>query len=165
MGMEVVTTGEKISAWAGRHGGPCVLVPTMGALHDGHVALISKAREVAGSEGLVMVSIYVNPIQFDRVSDLDAYPRSLEDDLSTCEQAGVDVVFAPDLGEMYFSDRSVMVAESLLSSTLCGASRPGHFDGVCTVVLKLFMMTRCDAAVFGEKIFSNWRSFVGWCVI
>lgn len=132
-----------------------VLVPTMGALHQGHLELIKRARAYAGDDGTVVVSIFVNPIQFDRESDLDAYPRPMESDLAKCQAAGVDVVFAPAVESMYFSDRSVKVCESLLSRSLCGATRPGHFDGVCTVVLKLFLLSGCDAAVFGEKDFQQ----------
>jgi len=102
-----------------------------------------------------MVSIFVNPIQFDRPGDLAAYPRPMESDLEQCRAAGVDLVFAPPAEAMYFPDRSVTVTETLLSSGLCGATRPGHFDGVCTVVLKLFLLTACDAAVFGEKDFQQ----------
>jgi len=138
---------------AGPH--PVVLVPTMGALHEGHASLISLAREKAGAEGAVIVSIFVNPIQFDREGDLAGYPRPLAADLGVCETRGADGVFIPDVGEMYFPDRSVTVAESSLSAHLCGAARPGHFDGVCTVVLKLFHLTGCNAAVFGEKDFQQ----------
>ncbi|MCW1915398.1 pantoate--beta-alanine ligase [Luteolibacter sp. GHJ8] len=130
---------------------PLVLVPTMGALHEGHLALVRRAREAAGDSGTVAVSIFVNPIQFDRPGDLAAYPKPLEDDLEKCRQAGVDLVFTPEAGSMYFPDRSITVTESLLSTHLCGATRPGHFDGVCTVVLKLFNLFQPDAAVFGEK--------------
>ncbi len=134
---------------------PVVLVPTMGALHEGHASLISMAREKAGAEGTVLVSLFVNPIQFDRAGDLAAYPRTLAADLEICEARGADGVFIPDDGEMYFPDRSVTVTENSLSAHLCGATRPGHFDGVCTVVLKLFLLTGCDAAVFGEKDFQQ----------
>lgn len=134
---------------------PVVLVPTMGALHEGHASLISLAREKAGTEGTVVVSIFVNPIQFDRAGDLAAYSRPLAADLGICEKRGADGVFIPDDGEMYFPDHSVTVTESSLSAHLCGAARPGHFDGVCTVVLKLFLLTSCDAAVFGEKDFQQ----------
>jgi len=134
---------------------PWVFVPTMGALHLGHLSLIQRAREVAGPHGTVIVSIFVNPIQFDRASDLDAYPRPMASDLADCANAGVDIVFTPDANSMYRADRSVTVHESLLSRGLCGAVRPGHFDGVCTVVLKLFMITRCDVAIFGEKDFQQ----------
>lgn len=131
--------------------GPVVLVPTMGALHEGHLALIRRARNAAGPGGTVAVSIFVNPIQFDRPDDLAAYPQPLDDDLAKCRTEGVDLVFTPAPGTMYFPDRSTTVLETSLSKTLCGATRPGHFDGVCTVVLKLFNLFRPDAAVFGEK--------------
>jgi pantoate--beta-alanine ligase len=132
-----------------------VLVPTMGALHHGHLELVKHARTVVGPDGTVIVSIFVNPIQFDRVGDLKSYPRPVESDLEKCLAAGVNVVFMPDAASMYHQDRSVTVGESLLSRNLCGATRPGHFDGVCTVVLKLFHLTACDAAVFGEKDFQQ----------
>lgn len=151
--MQVLTTREQIRALP--RTSKRVLVPTMGALHDGHLALMRAAREAAGPDGCVMVSIFVNPIQFDRPGDLAAYPRTLDDDLSKCRDLGVDVVFAPDVGSMYFPDRSVTVTETLLSAGLCGATRPGHFDGVCTVVLKLFHLTSCHAAIFGEKDFQQ----------
>jgi len=153
--MTVVTTGSELKAALAGQGRPRVLVPTMGALHDGHLALVRRARELAGTDGRVVVSIFVNPIQFDRAADLAAYPQPLEADLAACREAGVDVVFAPDAGSMYFADRSVTVTESLLSRGLCGAARPGHFDGVCTVVLKLFLLSGCDLAVFGEKDFQQ----------
>ncbi|QTN33698.1 pantoate--beta-alanine ligase [Akkermansiaceae bacterium] len=136
-------------------GSPIILVPTMGALHPGHSSLISLAREKAGQTGTVIVSIFVNPIQFDRIGDLESYPRALAADLVICERQGADIVFAPKASGMYAPDRSVTVIESSLSKHLCGATRPGHFDGVCTVVLKLFNLTRCDAAVFGEKDFQQ----------
>lgn len=157
-GMQVVSTGSALrdillgdEQYAGRR----VLVPTMGALHRGHLALVKHAREVAGPDGVVVVSIFVNPIQFDREDDLEAYPRPLETDLMQCQAAGVDVVFVPDVREMYAHDRSTLVTENSLSRSLCGAARPGHFDGVCTVVLKLFMLSACHAAVFGEKDFQQ----------
>lgn len=132
-----------------------VLVPTMGALHEGHLSLIRRARELAGQDGVVVVSIFVNPIQFDRAEDLQSYPQPIGDDLAKCRAEGVDVVFSPSAGSMYWPDRSVTVSESLLSSGLCGAARPGHFDGVCTVVLKLFLLSGCHVAVFGEKDFQQ----------
>lgn len=134
---------------------PVILVPTMGALHEGHASLISLAREKAGIDGSVIVSVFVNPIQFDRAGDLAAYPRPLAADLDVCEARGADGVFVPDDGEMYLPNRSLTVTESSLSAHLCGAARPGHFDGVCTVVLKLFLLTGCEAAVFGEKDFQQ----------
>lgn len=151
--MKVARTRAELRQHLGS--GTIILVPTMGALHPGHASLISLARERAGADGTVIVSIFVNPIQFDRGSDLASYPRPLEADLRICADLGADVVFLPDAAEMYYPDRSVTVIESSLSTHLCGASRPGHFDGVCTVVLKLFNLTRCDAAVFGEKDFQQ----------
>lgn len=130
---------------------PRVLVPTMGALHEGHLELIRRARAEAGPDGTVAVSIFVNPTQFDRPSDLAAYPRPFEEDLEKCRAEGVDLVFAPDPDAMYSPDRSTVVLESSLSKTLCGATRPGHFDGVCTIVLKLFNLLQPSVAVFGEK--------------
>lgn len=135
--------------------GRIVLVPTMGALHPGHLSLIRLARQAAGPRGTVIVSIFVNPIQFDRAADLAGYPRPLEADLAACDVEGADVVFIPEISSMYFPDRSVTVTESLLSNCLCGAARPGHFDGVCTVVLKLFLLSGCNAAVFGAKDFQQ----------
>ena len=130
---------------------PVILVPTMGALHRGHLALVHRARELAGPGGTVVVTIFVNPLQFDRPEDLGSYPRRLEGDLEICAREGVDAVFAPPPGEFYAPDHSVTVSESLLTRHLCGATRPGHFDGVCTVILKLFHHLRPDAAVFGKK--------------
>ena len=152
--MQLATTGSALreillgdEQYAGRR----VLVPTMGALHRGHLALVKHAREVAGPNGVVVVSIFVNPIQFDREDDLEDYPRPLETDLMQCQAAGVDVVFVPDVREMYAHDRSTLVTENSLSRSLCGASRPGHFDGVCTVVAKLFNLVQPTLAVFGKK--------------
>ena len=153
--MNVANTGTALREILKSSPGPKVLVPTMGAFHAGHISLMHQAREIAGPHGTVIVSIFVNPIQFDKASDLAAYPRPMASDLAECEAAGVDVVFAPDAGSMYFPDRSVTVTETLLSRDLCGATRPGHFDGVCTVVLKLFLLTGCDVAVFGEKDFQQ----------
>lgn len=134
---------------------PVILVPTMGALHPAHASLIQMAREQAGPSGTVIVSIFVNPIQFDKKSDLENYPRPLAADLAVCQAKGADGVFIPQAGEMYTPDRSITVLESKLSKHLCGASRPGHFDGVCTVVLKLFNLTGCNSAIFGEKDFQQ----------
>ena len=153
--MTVATQASELKAALAETGRPRVLVPTMGALHAGHLALIRHAKTLAGAQGTVVVSIFVNPIQFDRAADLAAYPRPLEADLTACREAGVAVVFAPGAEAMYFPDRSVTVSESQLSRNLCGAARPGHFDGVCTVVLKLFLLCGCEMAVFGEKDFQQ----------
>jgi pantoate--beta-alanine ligase len=123
----------------------------MGALHEGHVALVRRARKLAGKRGKVIVSIFVNPIQFGPNEDLSKYPRSPSQDLEICRASGVDLVYRPTAEQMYHEDRSVFVDESSLSRRLCGASRPGHFRGVCTVVAKLFLILRPQVAVFGEK--------------
>lgn len=123
----------------------------MGALHAGHAALIKRARRLAGPKGSVAVSIFVNPMQFGKNEDLSKYPRPYEADRDLCKREGVDLLFRPGVGEMYAADASVKVGESTLSTGLCGASRPGHFNGVCTVVGMLFNIIQPDVAVFGEK--------------
>jgi pantoate--beta-alanine ligase len=127
----------------------------MGALHVGHFELIRLAREAAGKEGEVAVSIFVNPLQFAPGGDYEKYPRPETDDEELCRRAGVDILFRPDLDEMYAADFSVAIEETSLSATLCGKSRPGHFRGVCTVVAKLFHALAPEAAVFGEKDFQQ----------
>ncbi len=127
------------------------LVPTMGALHDGHASLMRVAREQV-SGGPVVVSIFVNPMQFGPGEDLEAYPRSLDADLKLCEREGVDVVFAPDLDQVYpGGEPLVAIDPGPLGEVLEGDVRPGHFRGVLTVVAKLFGLVRPDVAVFGEK--------------
>ena len=123
----------------------------MGALHEGHAALIRRARLAAGNQGCVVVSVFVNPTQFNAKTDLLHYPRTLAQDRALCLREGVDLLFHPSPEEMYAGDASVMVREKSLSSGLCGASRPGHFDGVCTVVAMLFQIVRPEIAIFGEK--------------
>jgi len=130
---------------------PVVLVPTMGALHAGHAALIDAARARAGTGGTVVASIFVNPTQFGPDEDLAKYPRTMEADLELCAAHGADAVFAPVADEMYPLGDSTFVDETGLSRGLCGAQRPGHFRGVCTVVAKLFNIIRPHAAIFGEK--------------
>jgi pantoate--beta-alanine ligase len=132
-----------------------VIVPTMGALHKAHLELIRVAREHAGPNGEVAVSIFVNPLQFEPGSDYERYPRPEKADEDFCGDAGVDLLFRPTPAEMYADDRSVFVEEASLSKTLCGKSRPGHFRGVCTVVAKLFNILTPDVAVFGEKDFQQ----------
>lgn len=127
----------------------------MGALHAGHLELIRVACEKARPDGEVVVSIFVNPLQFEPGSDFDRYPRVAERDEKLCRDAGVDLIFHPAVDEMYAADRSIAVEENVLSERLCGRSRPGHFRGVCTVVAKLFNILRPDAAVFGEKDFQQ----------
>jgi pantoate--beta-alanine ligase len=123
----------------------------MGALHAGHAALINAARTHAGQGGTVVVSIFVNPTQFGPNEDLTKYPRTMEADLEICAAHGADAVFAPSADEMYPPGDSTFVDETGLSRGLCGAQRPGHFRGVCTVVAKLFNIIRPHAAIFGEK--------------
>ncbi len=149
--MMLLHTISELRRWRSMQNAPVVLVPTMGALHEGHLALMREARRIAGSDGCVAVSIFVNPLQFGPKEDFARYPRDLESDAAKCESVGVDVIFAPDAEDMYPSDRSIIVLETRLSKTLCGASRPGHFDGVCTVVLKLFNLINPHRAVFGKK--------------
>jgi pantoate--beta-alanine ligase len=127
-------------------------VPTMGYLHEGHLSLIDIAKKNSGS---VVVSIFVNPTQFGPDEDLDSYPRDLERDMQLCRERGVDALFLPSVEEFYRPDASVWVVEETLSKDLCGASRPGHFRGVTTVVTKLFNSVLPDIAVFGEKDFQQ----------
>jgi pantoate--beta-alanine ligase len=123
-------------------------VPTMGCLHAGHLSLVKLARARAD---LVVLSIFVNPIQFLPGEDFACYPRPVERDEALCLAAGVDVLFYPDNDQMYAPDHSVVIQETFLSQGLCGASRPGHFNGVATVVAKLFNIVMPDVAVFGQK--------------
>jgi pantoate--beta-alanine ligase len=124
------------------------LVPTMGALHAGHARLIETARHECGT---VVVSVFVNPIQFDRQTDIEKYPRSLEADRELCQRLGVDLVFAPAAGEMYPGDSYCMVEVGRIGDELCGRYRPGHFRGVATIVLKLLNIVQPERAYFGEK--------------
>jgi len=131
---------------------PVVLVPTMGALHAGHRALLRAARAAAGPSGSVIVSIFVNPLQFRPGEDLDRYPRTLDDDLAMCAREGVRAVFAPSAAEMYpAGPPQVTVDPGPAGQVFEGEFRPGFFGGVLTVVLKLFHLVRPDVAVFGEK--------------
>jgi pantoate--beta-alanine ligase len=134
---------------------PVVLVPTMGALHDGHIALVREARKRAGKNGTVVASVFVNPNQFGPNEDFQRYPRPFKQDSRLLRSAECDVLFAPEADDMYLPDRSIAVLEGNLSKVMCGASRPGHFDGVCTVVAKLFNLVQPDIAIFGEKDFQQ----------
>ena len=135
--------------------GSRVLVATMGALHKAHRELIRVARDQAGKNGEVVVSIFVNPLQFEPGSDYERYPRPEKEDEEFCRKLGVDLLFRPSAPEMYPDNRSVFVEENSLSNVLEGKSRPGHFRGVCTVVAKLFNILQPDSAVFGEKDFQQ----------
>jgi len=152
--MRIITTVEGIESGQ-RAGRRRVLVPTMGALHKAHGELIRVAREHAGKDGEVAVSIFVNPLQFEPGSDYEKYPRPEKADEDFCRNADVDLLFRPVPGEMYLEDRSLFVDETALSNTLEGKSRAGHFRGVCTVVAKLFNILSPVVAVFGEKDFQQ----------
>ena len=150
--MQILRRAEEARAFSRRsrsEGERLALVPTMGYLHEGHLSLISAARKGAGR---VVVSIFVNPLQFGPSEDLARYPTDFERDARMCEEAGVDAIFRPDAAEMYPAGHATRVTvEGPLTSGLCGASRPGHFAGVATVVAKLFAICEPDVAVFGQK--------------
>jgi len=141
----VAAMQRESAAWV-RSGDAVGLVPTMGALHEGHLTLIRRAKKECGR---VVVTIYVNPTQFGPKEDLARYPRPRREDLALCRKAGVEVVFAPE--NLYLPNHSTWVEETTLSQGREGASRPGHFRGVATVVLKLFNLTRPTRAYFGQK--------------
>ncbi len=149
--MEIIKTLNRMSAWAKaqeKSAKQISLVPTMGSFHEGHLRLMRRAAELAD---LVVVSLFVNPIQFGPAEDLTSYPRNMERDAALAREEGVAVLFAPDQEAMYPDPPLTRVVVSGLSAGLCGLTRPGHFDGVCTVVAKLFNIVRPAAAVFGEK--------------
>ncbi len=139
---------KEFSANAKAAGKKIALVPTMGALHDGHLSLIDKAKSLAD---VVVVSVFVNPTQFGPNEDYDKYPRQLEADVAKCEEHSADVVFAPSPSDIYAPDASTFVSEEQISQNLCGKSRPKHFRGVTTVVSILFNIVKPDFGVFGEK--------------
>ncbi len=154
MGGETALTRAKAEfavVRAGLSAGPVVLVPTMGALHQGHRALLRVAREIAGRGGHIVVSVFVNPLQFGAGEDFGSYPRTLDADLAICAEEGAAAVFAPSPEEMYPSPPLIRVDPGPVGQLLEGRSRPGFFTGVLTVVLKLFGVVRPDVAVFGEK--------------
>src|SRR5262245_55340794 len=153
--METLITPQAMQAWtdaARRAGCRVALVPTMGALHEGHLALVAEARRRAAR---VVVSIFVNPMQFNRRDDFDRYPRTLEADAEQCAAAGVDAIYAPSPAAMYPEGFSSHVEVAKLTEPLCGAARPGHFRGVTTVVTKLFLAVRPDVAVVGAQDFQQ----------
>ena len=145
---------QKAVREARQAGRTIAFVPTMGNLHEGHLDLVRKARELCDT---VVVSIFVNPLQFGPNEDLDAYPRTLREDKAKLFAEGVQILFAPDVDEIYPEgmDSQSQVSVPDLSETLCGANRPGHFNGVTTVVSKLFNIVQPDVAVFGEKDFQQ----------
>lgn len=144
---EIKELRSLIKSWK-REGLSVGFVPTMGALHEGHESLIKKAVE---ENDKVVVSVFVNPTQFGPNEDYDSYPRNIDKDLAICLNAGATVVFNPEPSEMYFDNKSTSVSVSNLTSVLCGAKRPGHFDGVCLVVSKLLNIVTPDKAYFGQK--------------
>lgn len=149
--MQILKTVAATRRFRERAKGKVVLVPTMGALHAGHASLIRRARQLAGKDGAVMVSIFVNPTQFGPKEDLSRYPRPFAADAKLGKELGVNAIFYPTPTEMYPEGFSTYVNEESVSGGLCGASRPGHFRGVCTVVLKLFTICQPHTAVFGLK--------------
>lgn len=152
--MQVCTTRAAMRAAvavARGRGARIALVPTMGFLHAGHMALVAAARAWAGADGIVVTTIFVNPTQFGPTEDLATYPRDPDRDLAMLRAAGVDAVFLPDAAEVYRPGAETIVETPRLSRILIGRIRPGHFRGVATVVTKLFNIVRPDAAFFGEK--------------
>lgn len=155
--MEVLTTIRDVRAWVATkrsQGGSIGLVPTMGAFHEGHLALMRQAGQECES---VLVSIFVNPTQFGPGEDFERYPRDLEHDLRLAEGVGVTAVFAPAVDEMYPPGSETRVVPGRLAEGLCGPFRPGHFIGVATVVTKLFCICQPDRAYFGEKDYQQLR--------
>ena len=150
--MKIFRDPQKLQKWCRERkaaGAKIALVPTMGYLHEGHVSLISAAKKRKADE--IVVSVFVNPVQFGPNEDYEKYPRDEKADLATCKAAGATAVFFPTPANMYLERHSVYVTEEDLSKGLCGARRPGHFRGVCTVVAKLFNLAHPDFAVFGQK--------------
>ena len=140
---------ETVAARSSGH--PVVLVPTMGNLHAGHLSLVRRARKLAGARGTVVVSLFVNKTQFGPGEDFANYPRTLKRDTALCLEAGADILFAPSDAAMLPEPDSTLIVESRLAKRMEGASRPTHFQGVTTVVAKLFNLVQPDAAVFGGK--------------
>ncbi|MFF0227424.1 pantoate--beta-alanine ligase [Streptomyces sp. NPDC004629] len=152
--LELVPTAEDLTQLRDRFAVPgrTAVVMTMGALHEGHATLVRAARERVGDAGFVIVTVFVNPLQFGAGEDLDRYPRTLEADLKIAEQSGADAVFAPSADEVYPGGRpQVRVSAGPMGERLEGAARPGHFDGVLTIVGKMFHLTHPDLALFGQK--------------
>ncbi|WP_434594335.1 pantoate--beta-alanine ligase [Streptomyces sp. A5-4] len=150
MTTRLVRTAAELHALA--RTGPRAVVMTMGALHEGHASLVRAAREHAGPGGSVVVTVFVNPLQFGAGEDLDRYPRTLDADLAVAAEAGADAVFAPSVDEVYpGGEPRIRIAAGPMGERLEGASRPGHFDGMLTVVAKLLHLTRPDIALYGQK--------------
>jgi pantoate--beta-alanine ligase len=153
--MQIIESRASLQAWSDGEraaGHRIALVPTMGALHAGHLSLVREARKRADR---VIVSIFVNPTQFEDPSDFEGYPRVMEADLAACRAAKVDVVWTPTTHDLYPDGAATWVDVDRLTQPLCGSNRPGHFRGVTTIVTKLFLAARPDVAVFGEKDFQQ----------
>ena len=149
--MKLITSIDEMQQTINRHrfeNKRVAFVPTMGFLHEGHASLLREGRRQGD---ILVLSIFVNPIQFGRNEDLDRYPRDLARDSRIAEECGVDIIFTPDAAEMYPAGFQTSISVQKLSQPLCGASRPGHFNGVATVVAKLFNIVRPDLALFGQK--------------
>ncbi len=147
----ILQTVDELKNWVRetkRAGNTIGLVPTMGFLHEGHLSLVKKAKD---ENDKVVMSIFVNPAQFGPNEDFDRYPRNLERDQQLAEGAGTDVIFAPSVEEMYPRESQIKITAGTQAEVLCGAKRPGHFDGVLKVVTKLFHLTEADLAYFGQK--------------
>lgn len=154
--MKIFREPKKLQTWCARqrmNGRKIALVPTMGYLHEGHLSLIAAAKKKGADE--IVVSVFVNPVQFGPNEDYAKYPRDEKADLAKCRAAGATAVFFPTPENMYLDAHSVYVNEDALSASLCGARRPGHFRGVCTVVAKLFNLVHPHFAVFGQKDFQQ----------
>ena len=154
--MKTFNDPSKLQKWSDKiriEGKKIALVPTMGALHEGHISLIERAKKAGADE--IVVSIFVNPTQFGPNEDYAAYPRTEKADAAKCKKAGATAIFFPTPSNMYLDSHSVYVDEGMLSQGYCGAMRPGHFRGVCTVVAKLFNIVHPHMAVFGQKDFQQ----------
>jgi pantoate--beta-alanine ligase len=148
----VLKTAAEVRAWRNAVDGRIAFVPTMGFLHEGHLSLLREARRrVPGGEGAVVLSIFVNPTQFGPNEDLARYPRDVAGDLEQAASVGADVAFCPRRDDELYPSRATWVDVEGLTEGLCGASRPGHFRGVCTIVAKLWNLVRPDVGIFGEK--------------
>lgn len=153
--MQTIITLDELKTWRVAQGSSSVaFVPTMGALHAGHLALVRKAQQLADK---VIVSIFVNPIQFGPKEDFATYPRTLAEDMEQLGRLGADAVFLPNASQMYPDHFQTYVTNETMAQVLCGASRPGHFRGVLTVVAKLFNLIQPKVAVFGKKDYQQWR--------
>ena len=154
--LKVFTEPNKLQKWCAARrqaGAKVALVPTMGYLHEGHLSLIAAAKRKGADE--IVVSVFVNPVQFGPNEDYEKYPRDEKADLAKCRAAGATAVFFPTPANMYLDGHSTYITEETLAAGLCGARRPGHFRGVCTVVAKLFNLVHPHLAVFGQKDFQQ----------